>query len=173
MGLDSIKRHLPTREQVLGNKALRIFGEHLRDANLWHFNRRSVARATAIGLFCAYLPMPMEMIPAAFGAILLRANLPLSLAWVWISNPVTWIPLYGPAYLLGTWLLNEPAIPMDDLTLAVLRQQLLALWLGCLLVGAFLAAAGFLLVHGLWRLRVVSLRRNRRARAGGPDRPRA
>ena len=172
MRLDSIKRHLPTREQVLGNKYLRIFGEHLRDPNLWHFNRRSVARATGIGLFCAYLPMPMEMIPAAFGAIVLRANLPLSLAWVWISNPVTWLPLYGPAYLLGTWLIGEPAIPMDDLTLTVLRQQLVALWIGCIIVGAALGLAGFLLVHGLWRLRVVSLRRNRRAKPGEPDKER-
>jgi uncharacterized protein (DUF2062 family) len=172
MRLDSIKRHLPSREQVLGNKYLRIFGEHLRDANLWHFNRRSVARATGIGLFCAYLPMPMEMIPAAFGAVLLRANLPLSLAWVWISNPVTWIPLYGPAYLLGTWLINEPAIPMDHLTLAVLRQQLLALWIGCLLVGALLGLAGFLTVHGLWRFRVTALRRSRRGRTGDADQKR-
>ena len=65
----SVKKRLPTRHDVQKNKYLQFLGTHLHSPNLWHFNRRSVARATAIGIFCAYLPMPFEMIPAAIGAI--------------------------------------------------------------------------------------------------------
>lgn len=165
MPLHSIKRRLPTREHVLGNKYLRVFGEHLRDQNLWHFNRRSVARATAIGLFCAFLPMPMEMIPAAFGAIIFRGNLPLALAWVWISNPITWVPLYGPAYLLGAWLLGEPAMPLAALNMKVFGQHLAALWLGCLITGVTAGALGYFIVHGLWRIKIASVKRARRLKA--------
>ena len=78
MRLEKIKKHLPQRHHVQNHKHLRFLGEHLHSPNLWHFNRRSVARATAIGLFCAFLPMPFEMIPAAIGAVLFRGNLPLS-----------------------------------------------------------------------------------------------
>ena len=139
MPMHFLKRRLPSRDQVVGNRYLRFLGEHLHDQNLWHFNRRSVARATAIGLFCAFLPIPFEMVPAAIGAILFRGNLPLSLAWVWISNPLTWIPLWGSAYALGAWLMGDPWVPLDQITAAVLAQHVVALWLGCLIAGALCA----------------------------------
>ena len=44
----SVKRRLPTRHDVQKNKYLQFLGSHLHSPNLWHFNRRSVARATAI-----------------------------------------------------------------------------------------------------------------------------
>ena len=156
MQLERIKKHLPTRGEIKRNRYLRFLGDHLHDPNLWHFNRRSVARATAVGLFCAFLPIPFEMIPAAIGAILWRANLPLAIAWVWISNPLTWIPLWGPPYLLGTWLLNQPSVPFDELTLYILRQRLAALWLGCLIIGPIVSAIGYYLVNALWRSKVIS-----------------
>ena len=159
----SVKNRLPSRHDVQGNKYLRFLGDHLHSPNLWGFNRRSVARATAIGLFCAYLPMPFEMIPAAIAAILWRANLPISLAWVWISNPLTWIPLWGPAYLLGAWLLNQPSVPLDQLTLEIFAKQFVALWLGCLLVGTAVAAGGYFLVSAIWRSKVVNSWQRRRA----------
>ena len=158
----SIKKRLPTRHDVQRNKYLQFLGDHLHSPNLWGFNRRSVARATAIGLFCAYLPIPFEMIPAAIAAILWRANLPISLAWVWISNPLTWIPLWAPAYLLGTWLLNHPSVPVHELTPEILTRHYASLWVGCVLVGAAVGAAGYALVTLVWRSRVVSLGQRRR-----------
>ncbi len=164
MRFDSIKHRLPTREQIEKNSCLRILKHQWRDKNLWHFNRRSVPRATAIGLFCAFLPMPFEMLPAAIGAIAFSANLPLALAWVWISNPLTWIPLYTPAYLLGARLLGVQAMPLEDITLGMLGTQLAALWLGCLIVGAVAAVTGYWVMRILWRIKVVSSWRDRRHR---------
>jgi len=158
----NVKSRLPTRHDVQNNKYLQFLGSHLHSPNLWHFNRRSVARATAIGLFCAFLPVPFEMIPAAIGAILWRANMPLSLAWVWISNPLTWIPLWGLPYLLGAWLLGHPAVPLDKLTLEIFTQYYVALWVGCLIFGAIVGAAGYYLVNLIWRSKVVRTWHRRR-----------
>jgi len=164
MRLESIKRYLPKREEILQTKCLRFLDQHLHDKNLWHFNRRSLSRATAIGLFCAFLPMPFEMLPAAVAAIAFSANLPVSLAWVWISNPLTWIPLYTSAYLLGTKLLGVTPMPIEHITLGLLGSQLAALWLGCLIVGTILAILGFWTVRLLWRLKVVNIWNERRRR---------
>ncbi len=164
MRFDSIKHRLPSREDVEKNACLRLLGEYLGDRNLWHFNRRSVPKATAVGLFCAFLPMPFEMLPAAIGAITFGANLPLSLAWVWISNPLTWIPLYTPAYLLGAKLLGVPAMPLEHITLGLIGSQLAALWLGCLIVGTFVSTIGFWTMRILWRIKVISSWKDRRRR---------
>lgn len=164
MNFHSIKQHLPSREDIEKNACLRFLEEHLRDRNLWHFNRRSVPRATAIGLFCAFLPMPFEMLPAAIGAIAFSANLPLSLAWVWVSNPLTWIPLYTPAYLLGAKLLGVPEMPLEHITLGLLGSQLAALWLGCLIIGTLVSATGYWAMRILWRIKVISSWKDRRHR---------
>lgn len=164
MRFDSIKHRLPSREDIEKNGCLRLLEAHIRDRNLWHFNRRSVPRATAVGLFCAFLPMPFEMLPAAIGAIMFSANLPLSLAWVWISNPLTWIPLYTPAYLLGAKLLGIPAMPLEQITLGLLGSQLAALWLGCLIVGSLVSTVGFCAMRILWRIKVTSSWKDRRHR---------
>lgn len=162
MQLERIKKHLPTQGEIKSNRYLRFLGDHLHDPNLWHFNRRSVARATAIGLFCAFLPMPFEMVPAAIGAILWRANLPLAIAWVWISNPLTWIPLWGPPFLLGSWMLNQPFVPLTDLTVEIFFQHVGALWLGCIIVGLAVGTAGYYLVNALWKSKVISSWERRR-----------
>ncbi|MEA3292554.1 MAG: DUF2062 domain-containing protein [Pseudomonadota bacterium] len=136
-----LQRHLPPMHQVKSHRHLGFLGERLQEPYLWHLNRHSVARAVAIGLFCAYLPIPFEMVPAALLAILFRANLPISVLLVWISNPLTWIILYSPPYLLGAQLLGEPQVPLDHLTVGWLKQNMAALWLGCLIFGVAFAAA--------------------------------
>lgn len=47
-----IKRLMPDHHSIKNNKYLQIFGDLLHNANLWHFNRRSVTKAFAVGLFC-------------------------------------------------------------------------------------------------------------------------
>jgi len=56
-----------------------------------------------------YLPPLGRLLIAAAGAIAFRVNLPISVALVWISNPVTIPPMYYFAYLVGSWILGVPA----------------------------------------------------------------
>lgn len=88
------KRYMPTPDSIKGNKSLRFLGKLIHDPNLWHLNRHSVARAMAIGLFWAMIPMPMQMLAAAAVAIPLRANLPISIGLVWLTNPITMPPIF-------------------------------------------------------------------------------
>jgi uncharacterized protein (DUF2062 family) len=47
-----------------------------------------------VGLFCAFIPVPFQMLLAAPSAIIFSANLPVSIALVWITNPITMPPIF-------------------------------------------------------------------------------
>ncbi|WP_159217560.1 DUF2062 domain-containing protein, partial [Klebsiella pneumoniae] len=81
----------------------------LYNPNLWCLNRRSAAGAFAVGLFMAFVPLPSQMIMAAGLAIVLGVNLPLSIALVWITNPITMPVIFYFTYKLGAWLMGTPA----------------------------------------------------------------
>lgn len=162
-----IKKYLPTPARIRELRLNRYFGHRINDKSLWLVRRQTVARATAIGLFCAYLPMPLEMLLAALLALLFRANLPLSISLVWISNPFTWVILYTPPYLLGLLILGEPLFHLDEITLAMMYQQFGALWVGCLIFGSGLAIAGYVLVNAFWRMMLVNRWNNRKGRGPG------
>jgi uncharacterized protein (DUF2062 family) len=151
-----IRRFLPADHHIRDHKHLRIFGKLLHDPNLWHLNRYSVAGAFGVGLFCAFLPMPFEMVAAGLGAIVLRVNLPISVALVWLSNPFTWVPLYGAGYLLGARLLGLPPVNFHDITLEWLLKQFGPLWLGNVLLGLAVAGLSYVVVRGLWRMKVAA-----------------
>lgn len=163
-----IKRFMPDHRTVREHKYLQFLGRSLHEPNLWHLNRRSASGAFAVGLFCAFVPIPFQMVPAAALAILFRVNLPISIALVWITNPVTMPPIYYFCYKLGAWLLGVTPQPWAfELSFEWLINGMGTLWkpflLGCLLIGTASAATGYLLVRGLWRLHIV--RHNRRKKS--------
>ncbi len=172
-----LRQYLPAGHHVRDHKYLKIFGTLLHDPNLWHLNRHSVSGGVALGLFCAFLPMPFETLVATLGALAFRVNLPISIALVWVSNPFTWIPMYGTAYLLGAWLLNLPRVSLDGLTITWLLQQFAPLWLGSLIIGLVLAGISYVTVQSLWRFKVkknwekrkMRMRRSRNAGRTHPD----
>ena len=70
------KKYTPNREMVKEYKFLAFLGNSLFHEDLWRFNRLSFCRATVIGVFWGWMPMFFQMIPAAYCAVLFRANLP-------------------------------------------------------------------------------------------------
>lgn len=145
---------------VREHKHLRIFGSLLHEPNLFHLNRRSVAGAFAVGLFFAWVPVPFQMVLAAALAILLRVNLPISVALVWISNPLTMPPLFYFAYLLGGWILGTPESHFNfELSFEWLGTGLLTIWqpflLGCFVMAAASSLLGYLGIRLLWRISIV------------------
>ncbi|MGB1541119.1 MAG: DUF2062 domain-containing protein, partial [Cycloclasticus sp.] len=79
-------------------KCLKVFGPLIHNQNVWHLNRRSFAGAISVGLFIAFIPLPAQMLIAAAAAIALHVNLPVAVATVWVSNPITMPPLFYAAY---------------------------------------------------------------------------
>ena len=99
---------MPHPGKIREIKSLEFLGDKLHRPNLWHLNRRSVSLAFAIGLWAMYTPpLPWQMVIAAIGAIYFNANLPIAVSLVWITNPVTWIPLYYAAYKVGSITLGQ------------------------------------------------------------------
>lgn len=155
-----VQRYMPSHDKVMNNKYLKIFGYLLRDPNLFHINRRSVAGAFAVGLFCAWMPVPFQMVLAAAAAIPARVNLIISVSLVWISNPLTMPPLFYFAYRLGGLVLGvEPNGFNFELSFTWLANGLLAIWqpflLGCLIMAVSSAIIGYTTIRLLWRWKIV------------------
>jgi len=164
-----IKRFAPDHDSIRAHKHLQMFGNLLHDPNLWHMNRRSVSGAFAIGLFWAFIPMPFQMIAAAATAIPARVNLPISVALVWITNPLTIPPLFYFNYRVGVWFLGAPPEgghlhwDMESL-MEVMEHIWQPLYLGSLVNALVASVAGYLIIRGLWRLHIVSYLKRRRLR---------
>ena len=160
---------MPDHQTIKEHKHLQIFGKLLHDANLWHLNRRSVSGAFAVGFFCAFVPLPSQMVIAAAIAIIIRVNLPISVALVWVSNPITMPPLFYAAYKFGAYVMGQEAIESDyELTIEWFSNQLDLIWepflLGCLIFGLVSAIIGFVGIRLLWRLHIIQHLKERRAR---------
>ena len=149
------RRFIPSPEQIKTNKVLKLLGPVMDNPNLWHLNRRSVSKAFTIGLFITYIPFLGHMFLAALCAVIFRANLPISVALVWVVNPLTMIPMFGLAYIVGAMLLGQSWDGLDFSSLAVLQEMWQPFVLGCFVCGAFLAVLGNIAVRVFWRMRVV------------------
>jgi len=167
-----LKRHLPSSESVRTRRGLRWLGSRLTDPGLWYFNRRSVSGGAAVGLFMAFLPMPVQMIPATVASLLLRVNLPTAILGVWITNPLTIAPIYYACYVLGSWVLGTPASAQFDPSWEWLSGEMARIgWpllIGCLLVSTVSAVLGYVGVNWLWRWQVRRAWQRRARRVATP-----
>ncbi|NRA84477.1 MAG: DUF2062 domain-containing protein [Gammaproteobacteria bacterium] len=164
-----IKRLMPDHKKIKEHKHLRHLGSNLHDVNLWHLNRRSVSGAFALGLFFAWMPIPMQMLFAAFGAVFFRVNLPLSVILVWISNPITMPAMFYSAYLIGANILGADKQDFSfEISMHWLIESLTtigpAFLLGCLVCGIVSSIIGFTAIRLIWRYSVISQWRARRHR---------
>jgi len=166
MPKDFIKRYLPEPHKIKDHKHLRIFGDLIHNQNLWHLNRTSVPIAMSVGLFSALIPIPFQMILAAFLAILFHANLPLSVVLVWLTNPITMPPIFYFTYKIGALLLQIPPRPFHiELSWEWISTQLGLIWqpllLGSFLCAVIAAVLGNILVRIVWRVSVARRWRSR------------
>ena len=174
-----LRKVLPRARDLHGHGSLRsVFGRLLLSPDLWHLNRSSVAWAVSIGLFLAWAPVPFQMVLAAGVAIVVRCNLPVAVALVWTSNPVTVAPMFYAAHELGEWMLGAP--PGDfriELSWRWLVEELGDVWepflLGCLVMGLAAAVLGQIVLRLIWRAHVLVSWRDRRLRRrrSGPGAP--
>lgn len=208
-----LRRLLPTRESLAGNRWLGWLGPSLLHPRLWHASRRGVALGVAIGVFFSIIT-PIAQIPMSAGvAMVLRANVPWAIAGTLLNTPATFGPVYYAAWKVGSLLLGEdahdskvPPLPGVDTfayepgapvgspvpetvrapaqdaaqgqnqitvdnrtwlqrTTAGLRGVGKPLLLGAGVLAVVLAAGSYLLINGIWHLK-VRLKRRRRLRAG-------
>lgn len=107
------------------------------------------------------------MLLAAAGAIILHGNLPISVALVWLTNPLTIPPIFYVAYRLGAKILGTPAanVSFSEYSWEWLMSGLTSIWqpflLGCFIMGTVSAVLGYAGIHILWRLLVLHRWRHR------------
>jgi hypothetical protein len=147
---------MPDPSTIREHKSLRFLGTLLHEPNLWHLNRHSVARAMAVGLFAAFLPIPLQMLLAAILAISVRGNIPIAVSLVWLTNPITIPIVFYCTYQAGAWLMDVPARSLPDkLTWEWISGELSTLWqpflLGSVVAGLAFAALGYSLTMTYWR----------------------
>jgi uncharacterized protein (DUF2062 family) len=124
----------------------------LTNRSLWVASYDTVARGVFVGFFWMMIPLPLQMTPVIFSAIILRANIPTAISTVWISNPLTWVPMYLGNYIFGCFLLGEQVNISDWETfgsymLNHLHEFWKPLFLGSFVAGLLIATAGFLAVY--------------------------
>ncbi|MCG8434087.1 MAG: DUF2062 domain-containing protein [Gammaproteobacteria bacterium] len=171
------------RRWVPGNRAefnqrwyLRPFQALLHDPALWHFTRRATCKAFAVGVFCGFMPIPLQMALAAVIAIYLRINLPVAVATVWFTNPITIGPIFYFAYMVGSAVLSTPAQDIAfQLSFDWFNEEIKRIWkpllTGSFILGTVGAALGYFILNFIWMQ--SALNRYRKRRFFKPRQPRA
>lgn len=150
-----IKKHMPTEQKIRENPSLRWLSKYLKHPSLWHLNRKSVSRAFMVGIFCAFLPIPMQMLVAATLAIFIRSNLAVSVSLVWITNPITIPPIFYFTYKVGTFLLaSQPLDQEMSLSYEYLMSELGAIWVplitGSLFCAVVFSVIAYFSINAFW-----------------------
>jgi uncharacterized protein (DUF2062 family) len=170
-----LKSITPDRHSLEKLWCLKPFKALVLDRGCWTFNRNSVTRAFALGLFIAFIPptpLPVHIVTCVILGMWFRLNLPVLIATVFISNPFTWLPQVVGSIWVGAKLMGVDLMPV----LHALRSrspwaEAHHLWapllLGALVLGSVAAAAGYVLAQFAWRVHVLNHLRRRRARSGG------
>jgi uncharacterized protein (DUF2062 family) len=165
----TLKRLMPSPRRLREVRSLRFLGDWLYQPNLWHINRTSASRAFFVGLFLAFVPIPIQMILAALISLRVRCNLPLAVGLCWISNPVTIPPLFYFSHRVGAAVLGTPPQALQfQLTWEWISSSMGMIWqpflLGCLICGFFFGSLGYFTVQLLWRWQAVQRWEARRLR---------
>ncbi len=169
-----LQKYLPDKSKLKQSRILRILGKIVFEPNLWHMNRYSVSHGVLIGSICCFLPMPFQMIPCAILCAHRKCNIPVAIAIVWISNPITMAPMMYFAYQLGAWLTGSGInLGTIELSFHWLGLRLAEIWqpliLGCLICGLTMGLTGFMLVRIYWRVKINRYKRTRQLRRTKPN----
>ena len=150
---------LPTAELLRNTPGLRWLSTRLTQRVLWVFDKKRVARGASVGLFTCWIPIPFQMLVAIPLATFARANVPVAVICVWVSNPLTWIPMTAIAYEVG-YLILRPEVhylveinEAEDFTAmiaAVFPQALGPILMGTFILQVVCAAASYTLVTSFW-----------------------
>lgn len=167
------RRLEPYVDQITEHPWVRRYAPALTEPDLWHLNRRSSARAVAVGLFAGLIPGPIQVIGAVGLSILFRAHFPLAAITTLYTNPLTIVPLYVVAYQYGQLLIPGPKVALlhppafsvsPDYLIEVMHwmgQLGKPLAIGLAMLALTLAGLGWLTVRIAWRCHTVWLWRRR------------
>ena len=149
----TLKRFSPKQEDI----SLGWLNKYLHNPDLWKWNKRTISKAFAIGLFCAFLPLPLHTLLAAALAVVFSSNILLSLGLVWINNPLTMVPIYYYTYKLGSYVIGIEIDPNFQFTidyfLGSFTSTVTAVWVGGLIISTITAIVGYTAILAIYKYR--------------------
>ena len=168
------KRMAPDQDRVMASRWLRPVAPRLAHPGIWHFNRRSVARGVALGLFAAFLLPIGQIFLAALMATSARSNVLVAAGATLITNPLTFPPIYYAAWRTGQFMVGSggtavPAHPGAGAVPGLMDGMLdasLPLVVGLVTFAVVSAALGYAGVHLAWRIALGLQWRRRRLGRG-------
>ena len=130
----------------------------------------SIAMGVAVGLFIGLTPtVGVQMLLVVGLSLFIRCNRTVGCAMVWLTNPLTLVPIYFFNYMVGTWVLRIKPLGIDEFGRKITdafhqvywHDRLIAmvnamgklaldlagpLWLGSIIVSVVLAVLGYFLM---------------------------
>lgn len=151
--------------------------KRIMGAEMVRFNAKRVSRGMALGMFWGFMPIPFQMLPAALFCWLARANLPVAIVCVWVSNPLTYVPIFYFEYKVGEWLFGDSrsnfsmdefglnfAAGITEAPLLFLQQALPLLLKGAMVTSLVMGVVGYYAGRGIFNY----LNRRKLRRAANP-----
>jgi uncharacterized protein (DUF2062 family) len=128
--------------------------------------RKMVLKGVFIGLFIAFIPMPMQMLAVVSITPFTRFNVPVAISMCWLSNPFTMPAMYYMEYLTGSFFLGIEPSPVE-LTLEWFSKNLgnifIPLYVGTAFYSVFGSTLAYFIINLIWRNSVIKdqeLRKN-------------
>jgi uncharacterized protein len=161
------KRLSRQRHTVRNRWFLRPFRTVIEHPAYWSLHRRSITLAVAVGVFVAFIPLPIHLLAATILALALRINVPVTIASIFVSNPLTMVPQYYLCYRVGAVLLDQRSHKFAfEMSWTWIEVGFIPIWkpllLGCLVLGAASAAIAYVLLRGIWHVSLVIKYRQRK-----------
>ena len=117
-------------------------------------NRKMISRGVVLGIFIAFIPMPMQMGAVLLFMPLFKFNVPIALAMCWLSNPITMPPMYYIEYQLGSFILGIQPEPVE-LSLEWFSNNMddifIPLYFGTLIFSVVGSSLAYWAVHHFWK----------------------
>lgn len=161
-------KHVPDRRTLTENRWLAPVASRLASPAIWHFNRRTIARGLALGLFAGFILPVGQIVLAVLLAASIRANILVASVATLVTNPFTFAPIYYAAYRTGSFLLtlfgssNTSSSEAASSLLISLGAASLPTMMGLIFFAVMSSLLAFVAVHVAWRIALLSKWRSRR-----------
>lgn len=152
-----LKRFLPHPHVIRHHRHLKIFGERIHHSDYWEFSAHSLSKGLGVGVFACWLPMPFQSIVAAALALLIRGNIFIAVAAVFISNPITMSPMLYLAFKVGQKVLGYPTESFHwhhtfHENIAYIQQFAWPIITGTVICGIFFGFLSYFLLRCIWTI---------------------
>ncbi|MDB9311992.1 DUF2062 domain-containing protein [Spirulina sp. CS-785/01] len=144
----------------------------MRQVKYWYYrllrlegHPRAIARGIATGTFAGFFPLfGLQTIMGVVLATILQGNKIAAAIATWVSNPLTYVPIYAFNYAIGSWMLGSLDVKPEQIDwgsaqlLELGADFIYRLFCGCVVVGLIAA----IISYGISFPLILRLRQARR-----------